>query len=49
MNDLPTVKCPYCNEECEADFVDIGVGYQQCGSYGCRNWLSFSLNESCKA
>lgn len=31
----PTEKCPYCNADCYADFVDIGVGYQQCGPYHC--------------
>jgi hypothetical protein len=29
------VKCPYCGEECLADFVDIGVGMIQCGPYWC--------------
>ena len=33
----PTEKCPYCSEPCEADFVDIGVGFQQCGPYHCLN------------
>lgn len=32
----PTEKCPYCGTECTADFVDIGVGYQQCGPYHCE-------------
>jgi hypothetical protein len=33
---LPNTTCPYCGfTECEADFVDIGVGYQQCGPYYC--------------
>lgn len=28
--------CPYCaNEYCEAEFVDNGVGNQQCGPYKC--------------
>ena len=31
----PTVECPYCEALCEADFVDIGVGYTQCGPYHC--------------
>jgi hypothetical protein len=31
----PTERCPYCGSRCEADFVDIGVGYQQCGPYHC--------------
>lgn len=33
--DQPIEKCPYCGAICEADFVDIGVGYQQCGPYHC--------------
>lgn len=31
----PTANCPYCGTVCRADFVDIGVGYQQCGPYHC--------------
>jgi hypothetical protein len=31
----PTKKCPYCATRCRADFVDIGVGMQQCGPYHC--------------
>ena len=30
-----TENCPYCNAFCDADFVDIGVGMQQCGPYHC--------------
>lgn len=33
--DTPTAKCPYCGEECEADWVDVGVGMMQCGPYHC--------------
>ena len=36
----PKERCPYCNALCMADFVDIGVGYQQCGPFHC---------ESCRA
>lgn len=32
----PTEKCPYCKALCEADFVDIGVGFTQCGPYHCE-------------
>ncbi|KMM51651.1 hypothetical protein ACH95_23335 [Bacillus glycinifermentans] len=35
--DTPLKKCPYCGEECEADFVDNGVGMVQCGPYHCYN------------
>ena len=31
----PTEPCPYCGIICRADFVDIGVGMQQCGPYHC--------------
>lgn len=31
----PKERCPYCGTYCHADFVDIGVGYQQCGPYHC--------------
>jgi hypothetical protein len=33
----PTEDCPYCGSVCRADFVDIGVGMQQCGPYHCEN------------
>ena len=33
----PTENCPYCGAVCRADFVDIGVGMQQCGPYHCDN------------
>lgn len=36
----PKERCPYCGAMCCADFVDIGVGFQQCGPYHC---------EACKA
>ena len=32
----PKENCPYCGAKCFADFVDIGVGYQQCGPYHCQ-------------
>lgn len=32
----PTIPCPYCDTVCRADFVDIGVGFQQCGPYHCE-------------
>ena len=31
------IPCPYCGFLCDADFVDIGVGWQQCGPYHCEN------------
>ena len=36
----PTENCPYCSMICRADFVNIGIGFQQCGPYYC---------EACKA
>lgn len=32
----PKERCPYCGAMCCADFVDVGVGYQQCGPYHCE-------------
>ena len=31
----PVEHCPYCNTVCRADFVDVGIGYVQCGPYFC--------------
>lgn len=33
----PTQPCPYCRTICRADFVDVGVGMQQCGPYHCES------------
>lgn len=33
----PVEACPYCGKPCRADFVDIGVGFQQCGPYHCES------------
>ena len=33
--DKDTRRCPYCGFACAADYVDIGVGYEQCGPYHC--------------
>lgn len=32
----PKERCPYCRALCCADFVDVGVGYIQCGPYHCE-------------
>lgn len=32
-----TVACPYCETECHADWVDVGVGNVQCGPFHCDN------------
>lgn len=34
--DTPSIACPYCGEQCNAEFVDIGVGMQQCEPYHCE-------------
>jgi hypothetical protein len=41
--DTPTNKCPYCGTECEADWVDVGVGKVQCGPYYCENCKASSI------
>lgn len=33
----PRERCPYCWSWCEADWVDNGIGLQQCGPYGCQS------------
>ncbi len=33
--DKEIIECPYCEEFCEADWVDVGVGLVQCGPYHC--------------
>lgn len=35
--DTPTSKCPYCGTHCDADWVDVGIGMQQCGPYHCEH------------
>lgn len=35
INDQERI-CPYCGEIITADFVDIGVGFTQCGPYHCH-------------
>lgn len=36
-------KCPYCGNECEADFVDVGVGLVQCGPFHCLNCFASQI------
>jgi hypothetical protein len=31
----PFAACPYCGEDCEADFVDVEVGMVQVSPYAC--------------
>ena len=35
--DTWTQDCPYCKTVCDADFVDNGIGMQQCGPFHCDN------------
>jgi hypothetical protein len=43
-NGFPVETCPYCGcEDCEAEFCDIGVGYQQIGPHHCINCGAFSI------
>lgn len=41
-------KCPECGEPCEAEHVDIGVGWQQCEPWGCPScmWVDTSWREA---
>lgn len=39
----PTENCPYCGTVCRADFVDVGVGFQQCGPYHCDNCFASEI------
>lgn len=44
------MKCPNCGQQVEADFVDNGVGMQQCGPYVCLppggcGWIEPSPDE----
>lgn len=32
----PKERCPYCSSLWCADFVDVGIGYIQCGPYHCE-------------
>lgn len=39
----PKERCPYCGALCCADFVDVGVGYTQCGPFHCENCLASEI------
>ncbi len=37
-NSLKTQPCPYCsNPHTQAEWVDVGVGFVQCGPYHCEH------------
>lgn len=38
-----TEKCPYCENDTYADFVDVGVGMIQCGPFHCENCKSYQI------
>lgn len=33
--ETPTEACPYCGVTCHADWVDVGIGFTQCGPFHC--------------
>ena len=35
--ETPSSPCPYCGTDCDADWVDVGVGMVQAGPYHCVN------------
>lgn len=37
-------ECPYCGCYADAEFVDIGVGYQQVTPYSCGNCDALQMN-----
>lgn len=39
----PLANCPYCHTPCECDWVDVEVGYIQCGPYFCFNCEASSI------
>jgi hypothetical protein len=43
--------CPECGEECERDTVDIGVGEQPVGPWGCPtcHWVEPAYSEAERA
>ncbi len=41
--ETPKENCPYCGAECEAEFVDIGVGMQQCSPYMCMTCHAYEI------
>ena len=43
--ETPIIKCPYCGFECEADFVDVGVGMVQCGPYHCERCYASEIGQ----
>jgi hypothetical protein len=38
--ETPSEPCPYCGEQCEADWCDVGVGMIQSGPYHCTSCLA---------
>ena len=39
--------CPYCGaSDCEADWVDVGIGLCQCGPYHCLDCLAIEIGSA---
>jgi len=39
----PDQNCPYCGTPTCADFVDVGVGFIQCGPYHCNSCGAYQI------
>ena len=39
----PTRECPYCETLTWADFVDVGIGFEQVGPYHCDNCKAYEF------
>lgn len=41
----PKAICPYCGDaNCEADWVDVGIGSVQCGPYHCMSCMASEIS-----
>jgi len=39
----PRVNCPYCGRECEAEYVDVGVGMVQVTPHACADCFAIEI------
>jgi hypothetical protein len=46
--DEPIVHCPYCNTPTNADYVDVGIGFVQCGPFHCTRCLASEIGPADK-
>lgn len=46
--ETPPTECPYCGNECEADWCDVGVGMVQCGPYHCEKCSASEAGSYCE-